>query len=139
MLVQCLQREYNLAHVEPCPKRKVRRWASLHFLIEVSNALKVEEELAAWAVLEYEVELLWVLECVLHFYDKRVGNAFLQRRVSGRGEGVAYENKALRACVGHLISLDEMFFSEHLDSVNLLVVVLLNEHDFAVGALPDHL
>ena len=55
----------------------------LHFLIEVSNALEVEEELAARAVLEYEVELLWVLECVLHFYDKRVGNAFLQRRVSG--------------------------------------------------------
>ena len=61
--------------------------------MEVSNTLEVE------------VELLSVLECVLHIYDKRVGKAFLQRRVSRRGEGVAHENKALRACVGPLISL----------------------------------
>ena len=107
----------------------------LHFLVKVADALEVEEEFSAWAVFEYEVEFLWVLESVFHFYDKRMGNAFLR---GGEGRG-AYENKALRASVGHLVPLDEMLFSEHLDRVYLLVIVLLDEHHLAVGALSDHL
>ena len=113
-LVQVLEREHDLRDVEAAAR-----------LVELALAAQVEEELAARAVVEHEVELVGRLERVVEPDDERVHDAA--------------EHVALRLGVLDLVALDDVGLLQHLHRVDAARVALAHLHDLAEGALADDL
>ncbi len=71
----------------------------------------MEEQLTAGTELQDEVQLLGGLECVLQVDNERVVDVF--------------QDEPFREGVLHLVFLDQVFFLQYLNCVDLLVIFFL--------------
>ena len=97
VLVQVLDGQQNLLRVEPAAT-----------LAEPCGSRQMEEQLATRAVLQNKVQLLGRLECINHIHNERVGHRF--------------ENVSLRLGMLNLVSLDDVFFTQHLHCVHCIIL-----------------
>lgn len=113
--VKMLQRQNDLSNVDTCL-----------VLREPAHLLLTDDllEVAAWTVLEDQVQVAARLEALLHGHDKRVPGGFL-------------EDLLLRSCKAEQFGVINHFLRLHFNGVCLLITLVLAEVDLSERALSD--
>ena len=98
----------------------VRSVKAREFDFKSKQVRQVEKELATMAVVEHEVQLLAVFECVFHFDDE--------------GMVESLQDAPLSLGVLDLVEFTDDFLLEHFHSVVFLCLLVQHEQNFAVSA-----
>lgn len=105
-------------------QQDVRGVEASGILLEPTDLGQIEEQLAAWAVLENKEQFAITLERIVHFDDEGMPNIFKDASLSHR--------------VLHLIPLYDFCLLKHFERIQLAGVFLLHEHDLPKGAFANY-